>query len=386
MQAKDGVLRVFDAASGAELHKLAGHIGRIWDATCDRSGSALSAGADGTLRRWDLGRRTELAGTREVPVAGGAIRDVVAVPDAAVATDAPEGGAAASRDGADPIVILPRRGAPALIDLATGERRDLPAGDTGPSRFLSIDPHGRLFVLHGVDEQTTLHAVDGGPGRSLPTRALLSAWTGSGRLVVADLDRTLSVWDEALERPKTIDSFGHLIDALAPSPPSLELLAVGAGDLVRLHAIPPQGPPAAGGGKTLVRLPPEFGKAYRIAWSHNGERLAVGTGLGRVVVVDVRRQQLLDTFATHPREIVSLAWSPDDRLLFSADQELLRVSDAKTMVMIDEIRPGFDIAAVRFIGGEGAPAHVVIAGGKATVETDDGSDSVACLLVVDLDR
>lgn len=172
------------------------------------------------------------------------------------------------------------------------------------------------------------------------------------------------------------------------APDDRQRVAAGGGDLVRLHAIPSGRLPATGADRTLVRMPPEFGKVYRLAWSHDGRRLAVGSGLGRVTVIDGASGRSMGTFSSHPREIVALAWSPDDRLLFTADLESVRVSDTVTTVMIDELRPGFDVQAVTFTD-PATPAdrpRLLIAGGASAWVSDEGEPAMARLLMVDFAR
>jgi sugar lactone lactonase YvrE len=108
-----------------------------------------------------------------------------------------------------------------------------------------------------------------------------------------------------------------------------------------------------------------------------------------VCVIDADRRHVFGTAASHAREIVAMAWSPDDRLLFTADLESVRVSDTETMVMIDELRPRFDVHGMTIVAGA-TPARgnrLVIVGGSSTaMASPDGESIAARLLVVDLDR
>ncbi|MGI9177900.1 MAG: WD40 repeat domain-containing serine/threonine protein kinase, partial [Pirellulales bacterium] len=70
---RDGVGRVYNAATGELRTKLIGHAGRMWDIAVDSRGFPLTAGADGTVRRWNRIDRPSTSGLREVPVAGRSI-------------------------------------------------------------------------------------------------------------------------------------------------------------------------------------------------------------------------------------------------------------------------------------------------------------------------
>jgi hypothetical protein len=281
-------------------------------------------------------------------------------------------------------------GPPLAVDVATGESRPVESAVSGASR-MSIDPTGRRLVLHASEGAVTVQPLEGGPSLSIPgiETAHSSIWTAASQLIVSDFDWNLWVCEEALTRAVKIGSSPHFIDALALSPVDGQRVAAGGGDLIRLHQIPAGRLPTAGSGRTLIRLPPEFGKVYRLAWSHDGRRLAVGSGLGRVCVIDADRRNVIGTVASHAREIVAMAWSPDDRLLFTADLERVRVSDTVTMVMIDELRPGFDIQGMTFLERATSPTRstLVIAGGSSTpMALTDGESVAARLLVIDLDR
>lgn len=388
---KDGVIRLFDAATGAQRNRLVGHVGRTWDVRCDGSGAVFSAGADGTLRRWDPVRPAELAGTRMLRVPGGTLLSVVARPAGGPAgADGSQAGDSPSSDGRSTVFVSQATGPPLAVDVATGESRPVKSTVSGASR-MSIDPTGRRLVLHAYEGAGTVQALAGGPALSIPgiEKAHSSVWTAAGQPVVSDFDRNLWVCDGSLTGAVKIDSFPHFIDALARSPIDGQRVAAGGGDLIRLSQIPAGRLPAAGSGRTLIRLPPEFGKVYRLAWSHDGRRLAVGSGLGRVCVIDADRKNVIGTVASHAREIVAMAWSPDDRILFTADLESVRVSDTVTTVMIDELRPGFDIQGMTFVEGatSATGSTLVIGGGASAVAaSNDGEPFPARLLVISLDR
>jgi len=372
-------------------NRLVGHVGRTWDVRCDASGAVLSAGADGTVRRWDPMRPAEFAGTRMLSVPGGTLLSIVARPAGVPSgADGSQTGERPLPDGRSMVFVSQQTGPPLAVDVTTGKSRPVKSAVSGAGR-MSIDPTGRRLVLHAYEGAGTVQPLAAGPALSIPgiEEAHSSVWTAAGQLVVSDFDWNLWVCDGALAKGVKIDSFPHFIDALALSPVDGQRVAAGGGDLIRLHQIPVARLPAAGSGRTLIRLPPEFGKVYRLAWSHDGRRLAVGSGMGRVCVVDADRRHVIGTAASHAREIVAMAWSPDDRLLFTADLESVRVSDTVTMVMIDEIRPRFDVHGMTIVAGA-TPAmgnRLVIVGGSSTaMASPDGESIAARLLVVDLDR
>ena len=145
---KDGVIRLFDATTGDLRNRLVGHVGRTWDVRCDASGAVFSAGADGTVRRWDPSRPAELAGTRMLSVPGGTLLSVVARP--AGGASGPDGSQADDlplSDSRSMVFVSQPTGPPLAVDVATGESRPVKSAVSGASR-MSIDPTGRRLVLH----------------------------------------------------------------------------------------------------------------------------------------------------------------------------------------------------------------------------------------------
>jgi WD40 repeat protein len=156
---KDGVIRLFDAATGALRNRLVGHVGRTWDVRCDVSGAVFSVGADGTLRRWDPVRPAELAGTRMLRVSGSTLLSVVAWPAGA---DGSQAGDSPSSDGRSMVFVSQATGPPLAVDVATGESRPVKSAVSGASR-MSIDPTGRRLVLHAYEGAGTVQPLTGGP-------------------------------------------------------------------------------------------------------------------------------------------------------------------------------------------------------------------------------
>ncbi|MEM6945646.1 MAG: hypothetical protein AAF565_18030, partial [Pseudomonadota bacterium] len=59
----DGIVRVWDAASGAELRRLEGHGGEVWSAAFSPDGRWIVTGStDGIARVWDWRTRAALPG------------------------------------------------------------------------------------------------------------------------------------------------------------------------------------------------------------------------------------------------------------------------------------------------------------------------------------
>jgi WD40 repeat protein len=74
----DKTVRVWDAAAGTELRKLAGHKGAVYALAFTPGGRLLTSGADKTVRVWDL---TSDAERRSLPEHRGEVYAVAISPD-----------------------------------------------------------------------------------------------------------------------------------------------------------------------------------------------------------------------------------------------------------------------------------------------------------------
>jgi len=164
-----------------------------------------------------------------------------------------------------------------------------------------------------------------------------------------------------------VDRLERTVDAVRLAPAGPARLAIAAGKLLRVYPLPGSGPPPARGGKTLVTLGPEAGLVVKLAWSPDGRQLAYGTSEGRVTTIDAASGATIKTFPKHAREVVGIVWSPAGRTLVTADSECVRVADVATTMTFDELRPGWIIEAMDFVGAgdAGTSPLLVIAGSAA---------------------
>src|SRR5690606_29600717 len=69
----------------------------------------------------------------------------------------------------------------------------------------------------------------------------------------------------------------------------------------------------------------KFAQTYNsvasIAWSPNGDRVAVGYQDGKIHIFDAATNTLIYTFSQHSDVVNSLAWSPDGKRLISGSDD-----------------------------------------------------------------
>jgi len=366
---RDGGIRFFAADSGAARGRLVGHAGRVWSVAFESSGRLLSAGADGSVRRWDPRSTREAAVLREIPLPASSpvVRRLFAGPEAA-----PDGGAPA-------ILALTSGGELAAVHVASGSATLVAAGARHVTHVATDTRSGRLALAHSGTSPVEIATLSTG---SITVRGAVSSlpqgesqhnaaccWLPTGELVVAANSGKLFLCASDLQRVASLRTLADPVQEIAASPDGAPRLAVAGKETVIL-TLP------GGWGKPARTLPLEIGEeACRIAWSPDGTVVAVGTRSGRVLLFDASTGAAGGSLAAHERRIAGLAYSADGRVLVSADAGGVRISDATTLATLDELRPGWQVSAIHLRNDA-----LVIAGG------DDGNlaDARPRLAVLDL--
>ena len=390
---RDGVARVFNATTGAQERQLVGHIGRTWDLKYDPAGMVVTAGADGTLRRWDLSAAPDALGMREVRIPGltdlsgrkRSYRCAVGIVETA------PGKRSALMNLQDRTV---------LVDAATGSISEAASSSTSSSYSIAIDGSRHRFAAVPMGGPVEVHPLPGtavadqaGVAPSVAFRQLRGMetvsgkdviWTPSGMLLAGCDGGQLLAWNATLDEVTVVDRLERTVDAIRLAPAGPSRLAITAGKLLRVYPLPASGPPAAKGGKTLVTLGAEAGLVVKLAWSPDGRQLAYGTSEGRVATIDAASGATIKTFPKHAREVAGIVWSPAGRTLVTADSECVRVSDVATTMTFDELRPGWIIEDMDVVGegDAGASPLLVIAG--STVAASGGTAREARIGLFDL--
>lgn len=373
---RDGGLRIFDARSGAPLGRLAGHVGRVWSVVGEPAGTLLSCGADGTVRRWDPHDRLETAGLRSIPVDGGEVRDIAECPEFRAAP------------GRGLFVAVPPLGT-LTVDIAGGSSRGIGREDGSVPVILAVDRiRGRLAVswrkqgpirVFDLADASSREPTAGDPaGEAVelpagfdPSMAHCS-WTARGELLVGSRDGKLCLLSANLSAAVPIAALlEDPVQALAVAPAGLPRVAAAGKHSVILPL--PGGPPAAR--PVAVPLGEE---SSAVAWSPDAKLVAFSTRTGRVLLVDPVSAAVRGELVPHQRGVVTMAFASAGRLLLSADQDCVRITEVATLTTLDEIRPGWHVKAMRLLADEGCLAI----GGHA----DSIDPGAARLAVMELDR
>ncbi|TWP48468.1 WD40 repeat domain-containing protein [Lentzea tibetensis] len=302
---RDGVVRIWDPATGGPLASLEGHQGAITALAAAADGSWLaSAGEDRTVRIWDAAGEELPRSLSDVDVK---VTALAAAPDGTTLALAGEdqrvwlhdiggqlpprrlvgsaGEVAAMRYGPDGtwLVTLAGNGAVRVWDLVSGRARTVVESVTpsvvrryGPFTTLAVAPDGSWLVTAGQDETRTARVLDVATGEvratlsghtSAVTCAAVSpdgAWiaTGSG-------DNDVRVWDPVTgEQRAVLPGNGGLVTAVAIAPDGAWLAAAGYVGAVHLWDA---------GGVPVAAVPYVFG-VENLAVAPDGTWLAACAG------------------------------------------------------------------------------------------------------------
>ncbi|MCE9631729.1 MAG: protein kinase [Planctomycetia bacterium] len=366
---RDGVGRVHDATTGELKAKLIGHAGRIWDVAFDGQGAPLTAGADGTVRRWNRIGSPATAGLRDVPVSGYAITVIDEV-----------------TGGGPPRLLLMSDGGPGVIVKLDGSPQVEPAclAVRDCSSFVQDPPRQRLafgFLEQSDRTMPLVRLLRDGTELPLATPAAGSravgpcvAWTPDGRLVTCSWEGSVLVWTPALD---AVVEVGRMtppwiaVATAATMPPRFAVCGTGG----QIFTLAPDGR-LAGAPLTLPLPDP---KVTEVRWSPDGRLVACGMHDGGVHLFDGISGALVGSLAPHERRIEALAFTPDGRILLTADFDHLRISDTATFQTFDDVAPGWRIASV-FASADG---QRVVIGGMGSL--DRPPDERAKLAIFELD-
>lgn len=297
----DGVVRVWDTATGQPLYTLEGHYGGIRRVIFSPDGEWLiSLGEAGDVRVWAI-RSGQPVGTLNGHVQ--ALRGFALAPD---------GSAAAGSES----------GLVRIWDPATAEVRRVLAAHTGCVESLAFSPDGRILATGGEDG--TVRLWDAGDGRLLGTldRPSSTAWSlafsPDGALLATGGGDTVGVelWDAASgERLRALPSGEreppYEVWSLAFSADGRYLAAASSGVDSRIRVWDVQT-------GQLVQSIQEAGGVLGVALSADGALAASAGRDGTVRLWDVPGGRLLTELRGHRAAASGVAFSPDGNLLASA--------------------------------------------------------------------
>jgi WD40 repeat protein len=258
----DGTVRLWDVASGRHRRALRGHGGAVTRLAYSPGGKLLaSASSDGTVRLWDAG-------------SGGARRVLGGHEDGLLAIDFSLDGMLLASGSRDRTVRLWR------VE-SGGESRVL-SGHGAAVHEVAFSPDGKLLASASADRTIRLWPVPEGNVRVLEGHdgavAGLAFAPDGGRLVSAGLDQTLRLWDLDSGQAQIVDKAVGRVQRVAFHPDGATVAAArsdGEAELIELL------------GRESARFVGHAGDVNAIAFDRTGAYAATAGADGTVRVWDV---------------------------------------------------------------------------------------------------
>jgi WD40 repeat protein/ribosomal protein L37AE/L43A len=291
----DQTVRVWDAASGAELRCLRGHEGNVLGVSFSPDGQRLVSGSiDKTVRVWDAARGAELRCLRGHT---GMVTSVSFSPD----------GQRLVSGSFDQTVRIWDAASEAELLCLRGHKYGVLS--------VSFSPDGQRLVIGSID--WTVRVWDAATGAELLSLRGHGAMVNSvsfspdgQRLVSASDDHTVRVWDAASGAElRCLRGHEDDVDSVSFSPDGQRLVSGSDDKTVRVWD--------AASGAELRCLRGHEGMVTSVAFSPDGQRLVSGSIDKKVRVWDAASGAELRCLRGHESYVLSVAFSPDGQRLVS---------------------------------------------------------------------
>jgi WD40 repeat protein len=312
---KPGQVKVWDAATGQELHTLKGDTGPVSSVAFGADGKRLASGSwSGTVKVWDAATGQEL---RTLKGHSGTVTSVAfSAADTHIVSGSPDGTVIVWDPATSQELLTLQGHTDAIFSVAlsadgkrivSGAGLILPAGKPGEVKVWDATAGQVVRTLKGHTEE-----VKG------------VAFSANGkRIASASEDRTVKVWDpDTGQELLTLKGHTSGVKSVAFRPDGKRLASSGGYDeTVKIWD--------ATTGKE-VRTLKDTRTTFSVAFSADGKRLASGSW-GTVKVWDAATGQELLTLKGHTGPVFSVSFSADGkRIVSGSEDETVKVWDAAT--------------------------------------------------------
>ncbi len=336
-------VKIWDAASGAEVMNLTGHEGAVWCVAFSPDGQRLaSASGDKTVKVWNVqsgrelrtlrGHAGQVVGVAFSPdgtrIASTEARTVIRIWDSATGAEVANTQQGASRAsyvmgfGFSPdgkrIASCSKEGI-SVWDTASGDEiMTIPSAHKLWVTCVAYSPNGKSIVSCGWDSNIKVWDASTGKQtmalRSRNQRLNYVSYDSSGKFIVApDQGNTISVWDATTgEVVMTLAGHEASIRSVSFSPDGRKILSGSADKTIRVWD-------TSWSKERMLVHTDSFTLGH--AYSPDSKRLATGGLKGGVTIWDLTAGTELATLPASGSWIWEVAFSPDGRRLASSSSD-----------------------------------------------------------------
>jgi WD40 repeat protein len=316
----DGMVRLWDVASGREFARFEGHKGWVWSVAFGPDGTSLvSGGEDGTVRVWDTASGREIA---RLSVDKGSVNAVAFSPD----------GTSLVSGGDD--------GTVKVWDVAGGREIARLQGHGSWVLAVAFSPDGERVASGAIDGTVSVWDVAGGREialfRAHDKWARSVAFSPNGKLLASgSYDDTVRVYDMASGREfARLEGHKNSVLSVVFSPDGARLASGAADGTARVWDV--------AGAREIERLEGHKDQVvWSVVFSPDGAHLASGGGDGTVRLWDAASKREIARFSGHKDAVNSVAFSPDGVHFASGGNEgtvwLWEAATGKAVATLDRI-------------------------------------------------